>query len=96
MGQFFVYILRCADGTYYVGSTSDLPGRVETHSAGRGPRFTACRRPIQLAYSEPFDTMTEAREREAQLKRWSRAKKQALIDGDKDELRALSRCRQGR
>ena len=81
MGIFHAYILRCADGSYYAGATSDLAGRVETHNAGRGPRFTACRRPLALVYSEPFHSMEEARQREIQIKKWSRAKKEALIAG---------------
>ncbi len=89
--KFFVYILRCADGTYYVGSTSDVPARVEVHNAGRGPRFTACRRPVTLVYSAPFDSMDQARQREMQIKNWSRAKKQALVSGDMESLRRLSR-----
>ena len=91
--SFFVYILRCADGAYYVGSTSDLASRVATHNAGRGPGFTACRRPVELVYSEPFTTMGQAREREIQLKKWSRAKKEALIGGDAKALHDLSRRR---
>ena len=67
--QFFVYILRCADGTYYVGSTTDVGPRVNVHNAGHGPRFTACRRPVTLVYSEPFDTMDQARQREIQIKK---------------------------
>ena len=89
----FVYILRCADGAYYVGSTSDLSSRVATHNAGRGPGFTASRRPVELAYSEPFTTMDQARQREIQLKKWSRAKKEALIGGDARALHDLSRRR---
>ncbi len=61
---FFVYILRCIDGSYYVGSTTDVTARVEAHNAGRGPRFTACRRPVTLVYHEPFDTFKQARQRE--------------------------------
>lgn len=90
---FSVYILRCADGAYYVGSTSDLASRVATHNAGRGPGFTARRRPVELMYSEPFDTMGQARQREIQLKKWSRAKKEALIGGDVRALHELSRRR---
>ena len=91
MRQFFVYILLCADDAYYVGSTSDLIARVEAHNAGRGPTFTACRRPVTLVYSESFPSMTETRRRELQIKKWSRKKKQALISGDMDQLHQLSR-----
>lgn len=91
--RFFMYILRCADGAYYVGSTSDLPGRVEVHNTGRGPRFTTCRRPVTLVYSESFASMAEARGREVQIKKWSRQKKEALMHGDMARLHALSRRR---
>jgi predicted GIY-YIG superfamily endonuclease len=93
MGTYDVYILRCADDAYYVGSTSDLPGRIERHQKGAGPRFTACRRPVELVYSESHPSMQEARKRERQLKRWSRAKKDALITGDLAALKDLSRRR---
>ena len=91
--RFLVYILRCVDGTYYVGSTTDLVSRLGAHNAGRGPRFTACRRPVTLVYSEPFDTFDQARRREVQIKKWSRPKKEALIRGDMGTLHALSRRR---
>ena len=92
---FFVYILRCVDGTYYVGSTTDVAARVAAHNAGRGPRFTACRRPVMLVYSDPFDTIDQARQREIQIKKWSRGKKEALIAGDKAALHGLSRRKKG-
>jgi len=92
---FFVYILRCADGTYYVGSTTDVPARVAAHNAGRGPRFTACRRPVTLAHTESFQTMDQARKRETQIKKWSRAKKEALVRGNLAMLHSLSRRRTG-
>ena len=79
-----------ADGAYYVGLTSDVPSRVEIHDAGKGPRFTAIRRPVTLAYSKPFETQAQARQREIQLKKWSRAKKEALIAGDMNRLHDLS------
>ncbi len=88
--MFYTYILECANGSYYVGSTSDLASRVETHNVGHGPKFTAFRRPIILVYSETFATMEEARQREGQIKRWSRAKKEALIAGDIERLHKLN------
>ena len=91
--QFSVYILRCSDGSYYVGSTTNVTARLAVHNAGSGPHFTAARRPVVLAYQESFDTAEQARQREIQLKKWSRAKKSPLIDGNLDELRALSRSR---
>jgi putative endonuclease len=89
----FVYILRCADGSYYIGATADLHDRERVHNEGHGAEYTASRRPVRLVYSESHDSWPAARDREAQLKRWSRAKKQALIDGDRDRLHALAKRR---
>ncbi|HUU22733.1 MAG TPA: GIY-YIG nuclease family protein [Phycisphaerae bacterium] len=92
-GGFLACILRCADGTYHVGSTADVDARVDAHNAGRGPRFTACRLPVALIYTEAFPTMEQARQREIQIKKWSRAKKEALVKGDSRQLHNLSRRR---
>ena len=91
---FVVYILRCADGSYYVGHTDDLPARIELHNAGRGAAWTARRQPVALLYQEPQSDEVAATSREAQIKRWSRAKKEALIAGDLQGLHELSRRRQ--
>jgi predicted GIY-YIG superfamily endonuclease len=64
-----VYILRCADGTLYVGSTSDLTERERRHNEGRGATYTASRTPVQLVYSEEHPSRLAAQRREAQLKR---------------------------
>ena len=89
--HFFVYILRCSDGSYYVGQTEDVQQRVHDHNEGRGATWTATRRPVELVYQESFDELDSVVRREAQLKRWSRAKKEALISGDRKQLKALSR-----
>ena len=81
-GTYFVYILRCADGTLYTGSTTDVQGRELTHNAGRGAKYTAARRPVRVVYFEAHDSRSAAQRREAQLKRWTHAKKEALIAGD--------------
>ena len=75
----FVYIVRCADGTLYTGYARDPINRVETHNSGRGARYTSGRRPVTLVYSESFESLGDALRREAQLKRLSRAKKEALV-----------------
>jgi len=85
----WVYILRCADDSLYVGLTSDLANREAYHNEGRGSRYTAARRPVQVIYSECHDTIEQARARERQLKRWTRAKKEALIAGDRVLLKRL-------
>ena len=77
--MYHVYILRCSDGSLYVGSTNDLSARVARHNAGQGAHFTSTRRPIDLVYSEPHPDRATALQRERQLKRWRRAKKEWLI-----------------
>ena len=89
----FVYILLCADGSYYVGSTSDLREREPVHNDGHGAEYTASRRPVRMVYLEIQESWPAARSREARIKRWSRAKKKALIDGDRRRLQTLARRR---
>ena len=84
-----VYILRCADNSLYIGETDDLVLRVARHDGGRGCVFTARRRPVTLVYSEVVANREDAMRRERQLKRWTRAKKEALIVGDLAELKRL-------
>jgi len=77
------YILRCADGSYYVGSTSGaLEKRVAEHQDGTYPGYTFKRRPVTLIWSQHFERITEAIAAERQIKGWSRVKKEALIRGD--------------
>jgi predicted GIY-YIG superfamily endonuclease len=75
----FVYIVRCADGSLYTGYARDPEARVATHNRGRGARYTSGRRPVRLVHTESFDSVGDALRREHELKRWSRAKKRALI-----------------
>jgi predicted GIY-YIG superfamily endonuclease len=89
----FVYILRCADNTLYVGHTEDRSSRERLANVGSGADYTALRRPVALVYSEAFDSLQEAIAREKQLKRWSGKKKEALIAGNLKTLKRLSRCR---
>ncbi|MBO9577396.1 MAG: GIY-YIG nuclease family protein [Microbacteriaceae bacterium] len=90
------YILRCADGTYYVGSTRDLTPRMEAHHSGLGSVYTGKRLPVELVWVHEFDRLTEAYALERQLHGWSRAKKEALIAGRIDLLAGYSRRRRGR
>jgi predicted GIY-YIG superfamily endonuclease len=85
----FVYILRCADGTLYTGYARDPRERENVHNNGRGARYTAGRRPVRLVYSEACESVGDALRREHQLKRWSRARKEALIAGDLAKLNLL-------
>ena len=90
----YVYMLRCADGSYYVGSTrTSLEARIAQHDAGELHGYTARRRPVILVYHQEFDRITDAVAAERQVKGWTRAKKEALIRGDFGALRALSRSR---
>jgi putative endonuclease len=89
----FVYILKCANGSYYVGSTTDVVDRERIHNEGYGAEYTAAHRPVRLVYSEAHECWPAARNREAQLKRWTRAKKEALIAGDTSRLRELAERR---
>jgi putative endonuclease len=75
----FVYIVRCADGSFYTGYALDPRARIRVHNTGRGARYTSGRRPVRLVYSERFETLSEALKREYELKQWPRARKQALI-----------------
>jgi putative endonuclease len=87
----FLYILRCADGSYYIGITrTTLEVRIAQHNAGALGGYTAVRRPVTLVFSQWFDRITDAIENERKLKRWSRAKKAAFIRGDLETLRRLS------
>jgi putative endonuclease len=90
---YFVYILTCSDGTLYVGSTSDVSRREHTHNEGHGAKYTAGRRPVRVVYSEGHESRSAAQKREAQLKRWTRARKQALITGDHQHLHGLAKRR---
>jgi putative endonuclease len=85
--------LRCADGSYYTGSTNNLPLRLAEHQAGEGSAYTRCRLPVELVYSQEFPSEHEAFLRERQVKGWSRAKKEALIRGDFEALIKLSKSR---
>jgi predicted GIY-YIG superfamily endonuclease len=90
---FFVYILKCADDSLYVGSTANLERRVARHNDGLASQYTACRRPVQLVYSEERPTPSQAVARERQLKRWSAAKKRALTEGHIADLKHFARRR---
>jgi len=91
--MYYVYILRCADDSFYVGSAQDLDARVKAHNAGRGGAYTFRHRPVGLVYREAFCSVQEAVTRERQLKRWTRAKKESLIAGDLKRLKHLSKRR---
>lgn len=92
MKEYFVYILRCADGSYYTGITNDVQTRVGQHQIGSDPKaYTHTRRPVTLVYSATFGDVHEAIAWEKQVKGWSRKKKkEALIAGKFEKLPKLS------
>ena len=92
----WVYILRCADGSYYTGSYkgADLATRIGEHNSRKYVNaYTGKRLPVELVWSAPYDSITQAIAFERQIKGWSRAKKEALIRGDYEALPALSLSR---
>ena len=79
MGQWWVYLLRCADNTLYCGITTDMDRRLAAHNSGRGARYTRARLPVVVVYRELCSDHSAALRREAAIKRLSRAEKLALI-----------------
>jgi predicted GIY-YIG superfamily endonuclease len=88
---FWTYILRCTDGSYYTGHTEDLDRRIAEHHTGGFCDFTTRRRPVSLVWSEQFGTREEALSAEFTIKKWSRAKKEALARGDWAALSLFAR-----
>lgn len=97
--SFFVYILECSDGSYYVGCTNNLNKRLKQHNESKwGAHYTKIRRPVKLKYQEEFKTLVEGRRREKEIKGWrkekkenlwTRTKKEALISGNSELLKRL-------
>jgi putative endonuclease len=77
--MWFTYILLCSDGSYYTGSTNDIKKRFKDHLEGKGARYTKSHKPIKIVYEEKFATKSEALKREAEIKGWSRKRKQNLL-----------------
>jgi predicted GIY-YIG superfamily endonuclease len=89
---FYVYILKCADGSYYTGHTDDLDARMQQHMSGAiASCYTARRLPLELVFQETFVMREEALSAELQIKGWNRAKKEAMIRGDWGEVSRLAR-----
>ena len=90
----YLYILRCADGRYYVGTTrKSLEERLGEHNAGLHGGYTATRRPVTMVFAQHFETITDAVSAERQVKGWSRAKKEAMIKGEWNRLSELAKRR---
>jgi predicted GIY-YIG superfamily endonuclease len=79
MLDFYIYILKCNDGTYYIGHTDDLEKRIAEHQTGSYAGYTCQRLPIQLVFFESFASRVEALDAERKLKKWSKEKKEMLI-----------------
>ncbi len=94
MKQSYVYILKCSDNSYYTGVTSNLESRMFKHNSGFYPDcYTFRRRPLKLVFYCEFTDINLAIEKEKQIKKWSRAKKEAVINGCFDDLVNLSKKR---
>lgn len=79
MAKHFFYLARCSDDSLYAGTCVDLKAREETHNAGKGAKYTRSRRPVTFVYHERFMTLSAARKREAEVKRWPAGEKRALL-----------------
>ena len=87
------YILRLKSSALYIGATTALGQRYKDHCSGKACRTTSLDPPIALLYSEELETFSDPRKREAQIKKWSRRKKEALVSGDLTKLKGLSKSR---
>jgi predicted GIY-YIG superfamily endonuclease len=87
----WMYILKCADGSYYVGSTKNLDLRINQHQLGKGSIYTSGRLPVELVYGEEYDRIADAYACEKQIQNWGRAKRDALINGDLEVLPPLAK-----
>ena len=91
MKDYYVYILRCSDDSYYTGVTNDYCRRMHEHQEGINPScYTFKRRPVELVYVVHFENIFEAIAWEKQLKKWNRKKKEAVMRGEWEKLPGLS------
>ena len=91
----WAYILRCADGTFYVGSARHLEHRLQQHAQGNGSAYTRSRLPVELVWAHECEHVGQAYGLEKQIQNWSRAKRIALIEGRFEDLPGLARGRTG-
>ncbi|MFC6952310.1 GIY-YIG nuclease family protein [Halorubellus litoreus] len=85
MSDHYVYVLECADGTYYTGYTTDVERRVDEHDAGDGAKYTRGRTPVSLVHVETYDSRSAAMSREHEVKTFSRARKERLVASDRGD-----------
>jgi len=88
----YMYILKCADESFYTGSTKDLERRLAQHQNGEGANYTRKRLPVKLVYTEEYERIDAAFYREKQVQGWSRAKKEALMSKQAETLKERSEC----
>lgn len=93
MKQSWLYILKCSDGSYYAGCTTNLEQRIHEHNFKKYDNYTSARLPVELVYSQQFANVNDAITAERQIKGWNRKKKEALINGDFDLLHNLAECK---
>jgi len=86
-----MYILKCSDGSYYTGSTVDLERRLSQHQNGEGANYTKKRLPVELVYFEEYSSIADAFYREKQVQGWSKKKKEALMNGEYEDLKHLAK-----
>ncbi|CAN1528064.1 COG2827 Predicted endonuclease containing a URI domain [Methylophilaceae bacterium] len=91
--MFWVYILRCADGSYYTGHTDNIERRLACHQSGEIPGYTNTRLPVEMIFNQATETREVALFAERQIKGWSRAKKEAMMRGDWDAVAKLAKCK---
>ena len=91
MAYFFVYMLKCADTSYYVGHTDNLEKRIFEHRLGKCEGYTSTRLPIEVVFAQTFTSRYEALSSEMKIKKWSRKKKEALIKEDWNEVSRLAK-----
>ncbi|HLW72856.1 MAG TPA: GIY-YIG nuclease family protein [Candidatus Babeliales bacterium] len=90
MKPFFMYMLKCNDGSYYIGHTDDIDKRIAEHTQGKINGYTKKRLPVKIVYVQNFMTRDEAINAERQIKGWSRKKKEALLRDDWEKIKELS------
>jgi predicted GIY-YIG superfamily endonuclease len=90
MNYFYLCILQCSDGSYYVGHTDDIEKRISEHQSGKAHGYTSKRLPVKVAFTELFEDREVAKVAERQIKKWNRKKKEALINGNFEELVKIS------
>jgi putative endonuclease len=81
MQEWYIYILKCSDNSFYTGITTDLEERIKRHNSGDGARYTRTRKPVRLIYSEGVSSKSEAKRREIEIKSFSKENKERLIKG---------------